>query len=263
MSKHLSLKKFFRISAPIALFGVASIPLSLVLTSCAPCDANLWRSVDLTNVANQTNFKSLAKSKQDFETLINGTKKVYDGNYIIIFGTNTSPNSNKFFTGKTSGKDGVEYYYNNDTIYPFNDGQFKYCLDNAAKVYNNDVQFGLFLDFDIETPADAKKNPLNQDPKAFSYKWTADDQATYTKACGDDDQDEVVENHYARNDDSAKNMRETLDFMKKLFGDKFTASDASALPYGVAWKDGKPQKFSTILTQENFQDFLNLYTDTK
>ena len=59
--------------------------------------------------------------------------------------------------------------------------------------------------------------------------------------------EEVVErilrqDEYARNDDSAKSMRDLLSYLQTIYtADVFTATNSTDLAYTIVWKEGVPQ----------------------
>ena len=248
-------KKLFKVFGPVACMSIAALPLAVTLTSCSATNhGGLWK-LDLGGETKPTSLSANAftKDKTSIKKYINGTTSYHEGNYCIILGCNTSKNSNKFFCGAKMVGEGLECedYFKADS---FVGGQIINVF-NTTKDSNLDC--GILTYFDIETASEAAKNPLNGNPLAYDYKWTSTDVETAEVMEENHDKDlDIEEGKYARNDKSAKEMRDLVHLCKQLFGDSFGCNSSSDLPYVMTWKEGVPQKdgFFTLTDSEQFHE---------
>ncbi len=260
MSKTFGIKKLLKFCAPILLVGVITIPLTL--TSCAPVYKSSWKEIDLSNVDNDKTLGDLKNSSTSLEKLLNGNKKIHDGNYIIFFGSNTVSSSNLFFTGVDNNIVDPD-----PSDYSLTNSQFWQCLTAASAIYNGGVDFGIYLYMDYEDNSSYNSLPYKPNSTiSYDTTWTADDVSAYEALPGvDDDQTDVVEGEYIRQDKSAKKMRSLISFCSTLFGSDYFASDSSSLPYCLIWKDGVPQvdTFKQVTNASDFyNDFLDLFINS-
>ncbi|ASJ89245.1 MAG: putative lipoprotein [Candidatus Malacoplasma girerdii] len=249
------MRKFLKF---LPLFGIVGIVTPLALTSCSNKSAASFREFDLTQ-NKLTNMREIHEANGDiYSTLLHGGKKVHNGNYFLIIGSNTSSSFNKFMTGQSSKS--INYFYDDLTFASEISSSFEHA-HNLEQTYD----FGMYMYVDFE-------NPVNRTPGMelfgaldYDYKWKEDD-IEKIKQNHPDKKDVYKANKYARNDDSAVAMRQLVDWLKLVYtSDKIKISGVDSFPYVMVWKNGKPQtdKFKTISTEKDLKDIIDLYDTSK
>ena len=248
-------RKLFKIIAPIPCLSAASVPLAITLTSCSSKSTGGLDYLSLNTQAAPTSLKSknFEKDNTDIVKFLNGDKNYHGGNYCIILASNVSVSSNKWFCNEVD-KHSEDYYRE----YTFA-GNFTDAYINAQG-YAKTNDCAVLTYFDIQTAENAKTyNTVGEPYHAFDYKWTEQQQKDAEKWDDEHDTDsekDIKKDHYARNDKSAKDMRDLVKLLHTLFGEPCKEITAEKLPFVMTWKKGIPQKdgFGQLADIGSFHD---------
>lgn len=232
MKKRLFLNKF--ILLPVTLTtGFMSI---MSFTSCSS-DYIYVSSIDYNSIHTNKNYNNAVFRNIEYWKILYGSKKFYNGNYIVIFGSSTFEDTNKFFTGQDNSFESLDKWYKNKEDNGYFDNSIFYAgIVNNGKIIKN---FGIFniIDYFNGKFYDNKNHEINvfltgdtaiKDDKISPWtKWTKpaiDYTYYYNKKDFDDkkinflwDKDSVSTSDYIRNDQSAKAFRAMATFGAKLY----------------------------------------------
>lgn len=216
---------------------IGSIP-TMSLTSCS--SDNIYVSyTDYNSILENKNYYGHAVFQNiEYWKILYGSKNFYNGNYIVIFGSSTFSDTNKFFTGQESSFTSLDKWYKKESDGGYFDKSIFYSglVSNTKNIKN----FGIFnvIDYFDGKIFDNKNHEINvflknnksgiKDDKISPWtKWdknTINNTASYNKKDYDDksvdflwDKDSVSESDYIRNDQSAKAFRAMATFGAKLY----------------------------------------------
>ncbi len=266
------------------LLSILATPLVILptsfITSCSVIDTNNFRVFDFSKNL-PINFYGINNPSISFKELIYGSKKCYDGNYIVIFGSNANwdksknvntNNANKIFVNPImSGNLYVDYSI--DNLFTESEFSSEYQTLQDWTVDNDATKFGVFMYFDILTKKAIQNDPFAKHQESdglanhgYSYdsKWTSED-VKLAEDIGINNvkkEIEVVkEGEYVRKDQSAVKMRDTINYLSHIFGDKFNLKEITNMPYALVWKDGAPI-FDSFKQISKAEDITSLIRET-
>ena len=209
------MKKIFKLLLPLS--SSAIILPAVTMTGCAPAYSNSLKQVVFNDDTVSDSFSTCVDVNRSLDNLLCGDKSFHGGNYMLIIGSECSLSSNQFFSP-------------NPLFEPL----------------HKDVDFGIVLYLDIESSAIANQDKLRPDQelyRPFDYKWTDSDVTeAENRKINTKDNKVIVKDEYARNDDSAKSMRDLLSYLQTIYtAEVFTATNSTDLAYTIVWKEGVPQ----------------------
>jgi len=233
------MKKIFKLLLPLSSSAV--ILPAITMTSCAPVYADSLKEVSFKGGTISDNFSKCTNLNRNLNDLICGDKSFHDGNYMLIIGSECSSTSNDFFSSNPKFE---QVHSNYSKEHAFVGSTFYTAMEVFAPL---SVDFGVVLYNDIESLATANQDKLYPNCelyRSFDYKWSSDDvKRAEDMKINTEDNKVIVEGEYARNDDSAKSMRDLLVYLQTIYtADIFTATGSGNLPYTIVWKEGVPQK---------------------
>ena len=245
------MKKVFKV-LPVLTAACAS-PLLVLLGGCAPSCNKCYREVDFS-LEKINNLNDTKQASTNIEKMLLGDKSYHNGNYVIVFGSECSAESNKLF-GKYDGEHHYEDYVNTNCM---GESKFAEAFETIKTTYYNNLDFGLQLYLDLETLDEAKQDQQDwvEGAVAFDKKWDSqyvskaqqiydtreyDVKKTYEK--NKSFFDRVRNADYIRTDESAVKMRELVSYIQTLFTASVVPMAAdNNLPFAMVWVKGVPQK---------------------
>ena len=225
----------------VSLLSIGSILGFVPIMSLSSCSSDYIyvNFNDYNSIHSNKNYDNAIFQNIEYWKILYGSKQFFNGNYIVIFGSSTFNDTNKFFTGQESSFESLDKWYKNKK-----DGG---CFDNSifySGIINisnekNIKNFGIFnvVDYFDGKFFDNKNHEINifldsnsnmKDDKISPWKkWTKeaiDNTYYYNKKDYDDkkinflwDKDSVNTTDYIRNDQSAKAFRSMATFGAKLY----------------------------------------------
>lgn len=234
------MKKIFKLLLPLS--SSAIILPAVTMTGCAPVYQNNLKQVVFKDDTVSDSFSTCVDVNRSLDNLLCGDKSFHGGNYMLIIGSECSDSSNQFFSPNPRFEQ-VHSDYSKENAFV---GSTFYTALELFEPLHKDVDFGIVLYLDTESLAIANQDKLRQNQelyRPFDYKWTdsdvteAENQKINTK-----DNKVIVKDEYARNDDSAKSMRDLLSYLQTIYtAEVFTATSSTDLAYTIVWKEGVPQ----------------------
>ncbi|MBP5256933.1 MAG: hypothetical protein J6Y96_01105 [Mycoplasma sp.] len=265
------MKRFHKLQ--LLLCSAISIAPVVMSTSCTPSYRDSIHEVKFNKNDENPVSKSLGECstlKKSLQDLICGTKKFHSGNYMLIFGSECSQSSNKFFSGEPLVKKTHDDYFRPDAFV----NSIFYNSVKKPQFYNASVDFGLVLYIDIESEKTANKDLLRPNSatyRKFDEKWSGDDvKEAEDREINTKKKEVIVEGEYKRKDKSAVTMRKLLDYLTKMFTPEvFSCKSSEDLPYCLVWKDGIPSKDNSkkisgdnsLSIEEYFDNVLNFWIE--
>ena len=143
------MKKVFKV-LPVLTAACAS-PLLVLLGGCAPSCNKCYREVDFS-LKEINNLNDTKQASTNIAKMLLGDKSYHNGNYVIVFGSECSAESNKLF-----GEHGHHYedYVNTNCM---GNSKFAEAFHTIKDTYYNNLDFGLQLYLDLETLDEAKQD---------------------------------------------------------------------------------------------------------
>jgi len=268
--KSLSLLKKIALGSGVV---AAVTPIALMSTSCAIEDIGA-DYIEFNSVLHEKDYSKANVGTQSFKRLLFGSKKVFDGNYILFTGSNMSPATCKFYSGssylrsrdnwfKTSTESDAGHFWEGDFFLGIektegtaikNFGIFNVIDFWDGKVYDNkgheitvcaqpDVPTQVFSPFAKWTDAMITQTKLYN--KAHKYEW---------------DEKSVTTKDYIRNDASAVAYRAFINTALSVYpvNDKrkksFDVSDNNTAAKMLVFVDGVLQ----VTDKEKNQDIWDI-----
>jgi len=270
--KSLSLLKKIALGSGVI---AAATPIALMSTSCAIEDLAA-DYIDFNNILLNKDYTKANVGSQSFKRLLFGSKRVFDGNYVLFVGSNMSPATCKFYSGSSALRTRENWFKTSTESESghFWDGDFFLGVEMTAGTPIKN--FGIFnvIDFWDGKVYDNKGHEITvcsqpdvptQIISPFA-KWT-DQMITQTKLYNKShkyewDEKSVTTKDYVRNDSSALAYRAFNQTALKVYptNDKrkksFDVSDNNTSAKMLVFVDGELQ----VTDKEKNQDIWDLPT---
>lgn len=257
----ITMRKIYKLLLPLS--SSAIILPAVTMTSCAPVYKSSLKQVVFKDDTVSDSFNNCADVNRNLDDLICGDKSFHGGNYMLIIGSECSDTSNRFFSSNPRYEQ-THSDYSKDHAFV---GSTFYTALELFKPLHKDVDFGIVLYLDTESLTIANQDKLRQNQelyRPFDYKWTDSD---VTEAENQDintkDKKVIVKGEYARNDDSAKSMRNLLIYLQTIYtAGVFAATSSIDLAYTIVWKEGVPQaEYFKPIDQSSALDYMTKVHD--
>lgn len=258
------MKKYKKITLSLSMVGLAGIIIPISLTSCAP-SINSYKAKIIGSNYETQKYSSLSNSNVSIEDAVYGSS-INDGNYIMIFGSDT----NETFRSFLYGPNGDGNWGSNDTVteQTFAKSSFlqTWFSDGGLGTGDNPVTILLYEDISPYNDNASSINGENGKSDPFA-KYTSEEVVAMYNNMESDSVDannlpkewRLKINKYKRYDDSAKTFRNFVRYIDQIRPNSgFGSSTEQKSGIFAFRKKTKPAKFdATGNPHESIKKYFN------